>query len=440
MGILILCIGIAFAAEPVKMTTPVKIPSTAGLAKATPVPFNPQAGQGGTFFLSGPISQSGVIVTGKGEQETKFTGQIRFIATQGKKGERILVLDRLNLVSEGVPTEKGESGVLGVNLVNRDNAVTYDPKSGEFSTEFTSTLHYALIDDILGFTEAKSAVENDLWISQTEEMKGTMKGTFPQGMVVQDKQKASIQSELVMKLEKEKLGMIREIRCKLSIADLIWSLTSPADVLRVQPVFIGSGPSDPDATGWVYEPLIRNASMIWGRCGTVNCISIMTNDPIYIDNDDYLILDNPEIDSAEATALRAEVSLPDAVEVFIVDRWDPLYNGGGATWGSGTANTKIITCDMQLDVPCPIPAEVCSRGSCGAVNYLHLGHELGHSMNLAHPGDPHGTLIEATRGTVMEGSGLCLDNLAVQSAHNCRSASSPLFTAGRSICTGSPDI
>jgi hypothetical protein len=166
----------------------------------------------------------------------------------------------------------------------------------------------------------------------------------------------------------------------------------------------------------------------------------MTKDPIYIDNDDYRVMDNARDAPAEAAALRAEVNDPDAVEVFVVERWDPYYDGGGATWGSGTASTKIITCDQQLDVPCPIPALVCSSGSCGAVNYFHLGHELGHSINLAHHGEAHDGLVEGTSGSIMDPSGFCLDNPAIQSANNCRSASSPLFTSGRSVCTGSPDI
>jgi len=222
---------------------------------------------------------------------------------------------------------------------------------------------------------------------------------------------------------------------------LWWYLfTSPADVLLVQPVFIGTGPSDPTATGTVFNTLLERSAEIWDRCGTVRCISIISKTPIYINNNAYRV-----IDGAEATSLRALVNEADAVEVFVVERWDPYYDGGGACWSSGTASAKIVTCDQQLNVPCPMPSGLwgCSAGeggTCGAVNYYHLAHELGHALNLLHPGDSRTGMVDGSSGSIMEPSGFCRDNPSVQSAKNCRSASSPLIYSGRATCTGSPDI
>lgn len=166
------------------------------------------------------------------------------------------------------------------------------------------------------------------------------------------------------------------------------------------------------------------------------CITLRANQPIYINNNDYKLLTSVDVNPAEASALRAEVNVADAVEVFVVDRWDPLFDGGGATWSSGTASAKIITCDQQLNVPCPPP---CGAGACGPVNNYHLGHELGHALNLGHPSDP-GSLAAATFGSIMEPSGFCADNPNVQSARNCRSATNPLLNWGRALCGKSTDI
>jgi len=415
---------------------PGQLSSSLSVARITPIPIQ-ETIRGNSYYLTGDITQKGIVKTGGKDQDTTFEGEIRFLVTQGKNGEVMLSLDRLNLVSKGVMTEKGDSGVIGINLEKSEVPVRYDPKTGEIFAEFTSILHYALIDEVLGFTKAKSE-EEDLFISQTETLAGQLTGRLPEQLKVQEKGSVALNSEIIYKLEKPALGLISEIRCVISIADLIWSLTAPSDVLMIQPVFIGTGPADPTRTGKVYEPLIRNASNIWGRCGTVRCISLQSKTPIYINNNDYKVLNS----QTEATNLRAEVNDPTAVEIFIVDRWDPYYDGGGACWSSGTASAKIVTCDQQLDVPCPPPAGLwrCDTGFCGAVNYFHLGHELGHAIGLAHYGDGGGGLIDGTSGSIMDASGFCWDNPGVQSAKNCRSASSPLFTTGRSICTGSPDI
>lgn len=402
--------------------------------------------QGESYSLVGNLEDiRAVVVTDAGEQQPRFKGEIAFSVTTGERGDLNLVLTRLNLVSGGVATGKGDSGVIGLSLVAQGDLpeyrTSYDSRTGAFSSEFESTLHYAQIDEIMGFIPSKSE-EGDLFLSHTESMAGKIEGRLPEAMQAADEGEVTMNAEIHLELEKSVVGSIRSIRVYLDITKLWWyQETSLTDILLIQPVFIGTGPSDPSATGTVYNTLLDRSAEIWDRCGTVRCISIRSRTPLYVNNNAYLVLNS----ETEAAALRSEVDATDAVEVFVVEEWDPDFDGGGACWSSGTASAKIVTCDQQLAVPCPMPAGLwgCSAaegGTCGAVNYYHLAHELGHALNLLHPGDYWTGMVAGSSGSIMEPSGFCRDNPNVQSARNCRSASSPLLYSGRASCAGSPDI
>lgn len=409
----------------------------------------PAATKGETYFLMGNIKDaSGVIDTDRGTQQTSFGGEIAFSLREDDKGIQTLELVRLNLLSPGVGTAAGPSGTIGLNLIEDSAKTNYDQKSGQISSQFRSRLHYALIDKTKGFIPG-GGKESDVFYSYIETMSGQLDAKLPQDLKLAEGSTTSLNGEIVLVLDDPVIGALQNMRIVISIRDLWISMTEPAEILNVQPVFIGTGRSDPTATGTVYPTLIRRAAEIWNRCGTERCLTIRSNDPIYIDDDGYRVIEGGETaiitGTSEAYDLMDEVDVLDAVEVFVVERWDPFFDGGGATWSSGTASAKIVTCDQQLDVPCPPPSGLwgCSGGSCGDVNYYHLAHELGHVLNLCHPdpGDYCGSgMSRGSANSILEPSGFCRDNPDVQSARNCRLSSSPLLYWGRSACTGSPDI
>jgi hypothetical protein len=387
-------------------------------------------------FLIGNLHDvKGAITTDQGEQNVLFRGSIGFRGVPDNRGGLALNLIRLNLLTTGVDTPKGNSGIIGLWLAKPVYGTSFNFHTGILEADFRSILHYPLIDNIKGFRPVESK-EDANFPPYTEGMKGELSGKLPGGLQP-EKGAVSFEGKLTFTLDDPVLDLIDKIVIYAPI-ELHWVVcveSVPSEILTVQPIFIGSGRDDPDVTGTAFDTLIRRAYDLWNRCGTVHCIRILVNRPIYINNDVYRVLD----DEAEVTRLRSEVNIDDAVEIFVVERFDSALAvdwGGGGTWSSGTESAKIVTCDQQLDVPCPPP---CGYGDCGDVNYNHLAHELGHVLNLDHPDGSYG-MGPSTPGSVMEGSGFCRDNPDRQSARNCRNASNPLLYWGRSLCAESPDI
>jgi hypothetical protein len=271
-------------------------------------------------------------------------------------------------------------------------------------------------------------------------MKGELIGRFREPLKIAEEGKTELEMELNYELAEEILGTIRRIHV-IIIVVIDWSIFQPADVLRIQPVFVGSGASDPNVSGTAFNSLMNYAKDMWNRCGSVRCIQFVVNDPIYVSNSAYRVLDN----ESEAIAFLGTVNVANAVEVFVAKEMSTGLAcswGGGACFSGGTASAKVVSCDQQMSVPCPCPSACtgyCPCGSClcGAINPYHLAHELGHALDLPHPS---GSWSTSTVTSVMEPSGFCCDNPNLQSAKNCRNATNPLLYSSLSICSGSPDI
>lgn len=139
---------------------------------------------------------------------------------------------------------------------------------------------------------------------------------------------------------------------------------------------------------------------------------------------DWITLWKPQymvLSANEAASLRNEVSDSECVEVFFVDDLDPESMwGGGATWGLGTAGTKIITSDGNAR---------------GGIDLTHLAHELGHSMGLPHPTGAPGV----STNTLMCPSGWMNDNPKINSQENKDNIVNPLFTFAIKLITPGPD-
>lgn len=398
------------------------------------------------YYLTGNLEDvTGTILTDEGEEiATRFSGMIGFRVVSEPEGELAIIINSLNLVTEeGVPTRRGDSGVIGLALATPEYETTYDPSTGRITTEFRSTLHYELIDQIKGYRQLEREEEQDVFPSYTEEMVGNLNGRMPENLRAEVGENIELEYNIEWIIDSPVLNSVQKI-IVTGMARIIWELTH-ARALRIQPVLIGTGPLDPH-TGTAFNDLMAGANELWDKCGTVRCLHFVVNSPIYLNKPEYKVLDNKE----EINNLRNEVDVANAVEVFVVERWSESLTcdtGGGSCSSSGTASAKIVTSDQQLSVPCPCP---CTGGcpcggcgvdpsTCGAVNLYHLAHELGHALDLGHPSkDPL-----STAGSIMEPSGFCCDNPNVQSAKNCRNAASPLLywiPRPSADCSGVPDI
>ncbi len=356
------------------------------------------------------------IKTDAGSQESQLKGEIIFHLR--KTGEAVeLQLRRLNLLGSPVKCKDGSSGLLSLKLHRGSVKIRYS-REGKVHIEFETKLHYPLIAKNTVYLQPE-AKDPDYFNPHVDTAKGVLDGEF--GLPLDTMVDAIIQQKTLAKITDLKFT------ARILATEYLWVLEielPPYNVelipligqnwINIQPVFIRDNASDQSPTGWAFDDMMQSAQRIWKKCR----VHFNVLDPIYLDNTSYKVLSS----RTEVINLKDEVNTDDAIEIFVVTRFDPIRWGGGATFDSGTANAKIVTCDEQLSVTDPTGQYL------GAVNINHLAHELGHVLGLSHPGSGNPrSLIAGTPNTVMNVSGFYADNPSQQSQDNCDNADNPLF-------------
>ena len=343
------------------------------------------------------------IVDGK-EIKSKLRGEIILICFLTEENQPSMAIDSFNVTTDSVGTKAGDSGRISMKLGESSPVVaSYDHKNRKLDAKFKVSLHYPLIDKTKGWERSGE----DSFVPYTEIFLATLVGEFEKVIEPKHYKFEILRATISLESEKEK-SIVADIAMS---ADLMlpaqWVLPGILTMtkhLPIRPVFIGVEPTSRflRVTGESFYPMLDIANEIWAKC----CIHFdALCPPRYINNDAYRVLT-----AAEAYNLLNEVDEDDAIEVFVVERWDPVDQyGGGATWSSGTANSKIVTCDNQLPL-----------------NQNHLAHELGHVLGLDHPGGGD-TLTPGCTGSIMEPSGFYADNPSEQCRKNCLNASNPLL-------------
>ncbi len=140
---------------------------------------------------------------------------------------------------------------------------------------------------------------------------------------------------------------------------------------------------------------------------------------------DWKTVYNPSLfffSTSEAYDVMDTVDDDDCVEVFFVEGDDGMHNnwGGGASFYGGESYTKIISSDGNVDA---------------GVDFVHLAHELGHSMDLPHPT----AFNSSSTNTLMCPSGYANDNPARNSQENKDNIANPLFTFALKLVSAGPD-
>jgi len=366
------------------------------------------------MYIVGRIEKAALtVVTDVGEQKTEVNGEVLFVFEKNR-----LQLHRLSMVARSVKSRRDETGHISINLARGRKRFVDIGRDGEFEVKTELTVHYPLIDKERGFRPSEKK-DQHYFVPYVDTMKGTLRGRFERhpskfvDMIDDDSKKLDYGNlKLGFALKPAEYEWVKEVRLDM-VFPIIFFIAFER-YLRIQPVFIRTGRDDPSPSGWTFEPMMQSAKCIWKKC----CVDFEVLDPVYVDDGAYKEIQ--DVYAQEVTNLRAEVTDPDAIEIFVISQWtNPDRGGGGGTWSSGTANAQIVTSDQQLAVPV----------NKGAINRNHLAHELGHVLSLVHPGDPVTAPMTAagTANTVLEPSGFQADNPHAQSADNCRNIDNPLL-------------
>lgn len=189
-----------------------------------------------------------------------------------------------------------------------------------------------------------------------------------------------------------------------------WFFRNRYEIVRelcVQPVRIKSSATDANPTGAGLAFGMPGAREQWRKTDVVFGVRSWKE---FVDPDLKVATALDSGTSAEESEIMGKVNDSDCIEMFFVENFSPVDgHGGGAAWGLGRANSKIITSD----------------GNDNGIDFTHLAHELGHVMGLGHPWD---VTTPANTGTLMCGSGWRRDNPTLNSLGNQELLSNPLFT------------
>lgn len=325
-------------------------------------------------------------------------------------------------------------GVLGMSIpASAQNVqMRYDTKTQTLTGEIPVQVHFPQIDEIFPPEMIKgSRGEDDFAVSRTQSGKVQIQIKLAEGLdrftaqAESSKKITKATAETKMQIEVQPLEDnrftiaayrldITAVRAPIDIG--ILTLYEAAKSLCIQPVRIRSSAADATPTGAGLAFGMPGANTQWRKADVVFQVRswmTVTNSALKI-----------ATEGTEETNIRNSTNVDDCIEVFFVQNFDPVdLHGGGATWSSGTANAKIISSDGN---------------AVGGIDFTHLGHELGHVLNMGHPGNPGG-LFNASTNTLMCPSGWRRDNPARNSVDIRNNVSNPLLRVSLKPISAGPN-
>ena len=378
---------------------------------------------GSTLIANASVTATLRGKSGEVSLKGRISMQLESSPDQLKQG--VITVRQFNLVfpdapqaaiSGREPKSKSKTGPLGMSVPASEKSVhlRYDSRSQTASGEIPVQVHYPQIDEIFPPELVKDRRESDFAVSRTQ--RGTVKLEIkfaepPDKAAARATQKepARLTGNASAQIEVEALGDLPSYRIDLRPASWTivvgpWRWFEAARSLCIQPVRIRSSAADATPTGLGLAFGMPGANTQWNKADVifqVRAWMVVTNAALKV-----------ATEGAEETTIRGTVDVADCIEVFFVENFDPVsLHGGGATWSSGTASAKIISSDGNATF---------------GVDLTHIAHELGHVLNMGHPGAPNG-LFNASTNTLMCPSGWHNDNPKRNSRDNALNVSNPLL-------------
>lgn len=388
---------------------------------------------GGKAVINAKISSTLATASGKQEISGRVSAFLRMDPADIDRGRvkvgafNVLYSDVSQFLITGRKSQNHETGNLGfaIDVSEEGQYLEYNPQELSLSGIISGTTSISQFDELVQHKDDGRGHDFDT-LAQAAKMKVQIFLEEPLDTNIGSEKTVGFHGKMDMDIDVQALrdydiGSYRLINPDIHIIDLEiawWIQLEVAKRLCLQPVRVGYFTS---AGGW--PPIfsihysgdglafgLPGAQTEWGKADVIFTVREWKT----VFNASYGTLT-----SAEAAGLRASVNDADCVEIFFVDQFSPnAMWGGGATWGGGTADTKIISSDQNADF---------------GIDATHLAHEIGHAITLKHPGEgfpnasaPH--RVDGSTGTLMCPSGFMNDNPAVNSQWNKDSVQNPLFT------------
>ncbi|MFL0804067.1 MAG: hypothetical protein K6L81_10120 [Agarilytica sp.] len=386
--------------------------------------------QESTFKAVSNSDVTTTIVVGGKSIEVKGRSGFNITASQEDIERGVVEIGDLNVVFFDVPQEALNYGGYGKEkrgnlsfVAGANQALKYNAKSG------------VLLGDIEGFLGAdymgdfapvlKDSKEGDHTVSPKQKATLSLKINLNRPFELKEGEKPllekaeaqfSIQADGDQRLTAYPIEF--ELRPAFEIEYIIWWRIEVAKRLCVQPVRFSRLIWNYPLISWDYT----GAGLGFGQ---PEANSQWAKADVVFTWRDWKTVYNPTLfnfSTSEAYDVMDTVDDDDCVEVFFVEGDNGMHNnwGGGASFWGGESYTKIISSDGNVDA---------------GVDFNHLAHELGHSMDLPHPT----AFNSSSTNTLMCPSGFANDNPDRNSQENEDNLSNPLFTFALKLVSAGPD-
>lgn len=422
--------ALAMVAQSVDAQTYSRIqPSVIELDPVVAAPVKTQK-QESTFKAVGNSDVSSIIVVNGQKLEVKGRSSFNLTADQDDLARGLVDVGALNVVYFDVPQEALNYGGYGKEKTGNlsftsesGQTLKYDGKSGRLYGDLNGVVSANYMGNFAPVLKDSEKEDHTVAPRQKATIAVDMKLSRP--FILEEGEKTSFdkaESRFVIQADSDQrvtaYPLEIELRPVYEIEYVIWWRIEVAKRLCVQPVRFSR-------LVWNYPYLTWDYTGAGLGFGQPEANAQWAKADVVFTWRDWMTVYNPTLfnfSTSEAYDVMDTVDEDDCVEVFFVEGDDGMHNGwgGGASFYGGESYTKIISSDGNVDA---------------GVDFNHLAHELGHSMDLPHPT----AFNSSSTNTLMCPSGFANDNPDRNSQENEDNLSNPLFTFALKIVTAGPD-